>query len=236
VGSYLLIALIGLHSVGFSSLGGGLLAGAVLLTFLISARQYMTMHDYGRLAASYQELASIDGITGVYNRRHFMEVAEAAFAGPGHLVALMIDVDNFKNINDTHGHIAGDQVLSEMARACREQVRPVDIVGRYGGDEFVIIVVGITTLRAIQIAGQLTRRTASVTGEHGRPLAYTASIGIAGRMPGCALPALLMQADEAMYEAKRAGGGGWRVFRGDAAPGRLRGEKPVPRQGYSRQG
>ena len=80
VGSYLLLAVIGLRSVGFDSAAGGLLVGAVALTFLVSARQYIALHDYGRLAVRYQELASVDGITGLYNRRHFMEAAEAAVA------------------------------------------------------------------------------------------------------------------------------------------------------------
>ena len=79
VGSYLLLAVIGLRGVRFDFLGG-LLAGAVALTFLISARQYISLHDYGRLAVRYQELASVDGTTGLYNRRHFMEAAEAAIA------------------------------------------------------------------------------------------------------------------------------------------------------------
>ena len=102
-----------------------LLVGAVALTFLVSARQYIALHDYGRLAVRYQELASIDGITGLYNRRHFMEAAETAVAHAQHLsqptVALMIDVDNFKQINDTSGHQAGDRVLSAVCalrRAC----------------------------------------------------------------------------------------------------------------------
>jgi diguanylate cyclase (GGDEF)-like protein len=215
VGSYLLLAVIGLRSVRFNSLSGGLLAGAVALTFLVSARQYIALHDYGRLAARYQELASVDGITGLYNRRHFMEAAEAALARAQRLgqplVALMIDADNFKQVNDTHGHIAGDQVLAEMAQACREHVRPDDIVGRYGGDEFIIIA-GITTLRAAQIAEQLARPTARVLGRDGKPLTYTTSIGIAESQPGWDLPALLTHADQAMYEAKRAGGGSWRIF------------------------
>ena len=199
VGSYLLLAVIGLRSVRFDSLGGGLLVGAVALTFLVSARQYIALHDYGRLAVRYQELASVDGITGLYNRRHFMEAAEAAVARAQRLgqplVALMIDVDNFKQINDTHGHIAGDQVLAEMAQACREHVRPDDIVGRYGGDEFIIIIAGITSLRATQIAEQLARPAARVLGRDGKPLTYTASIGIAECLPGCDLPTLLMHAD-----------------------------------------
>jgi diguanylate cyclase (GGDEF)-like protein len=215
VGSYLFLAVVGLRSVRFDSLGGGLLVGAVALTFLVTARQYIALHDYGRLAARYQELASVDGITGLYNRRHFMEAAEVAVARAQRLgqplVALMIDVDNFKQINDTHGHIAGDRVLAEMAQACREHVRPDDIVGRYGGDEFIIIA-GITSLRAARIAEQLARPTARVLGRAGKPLTYTTSIGIAESLPGWDLPALLTHADQAMYEAKRAGGGSWRIF------------------------
>jgi diguanylate cyclase (GGDEF)-like protein len=216
VGSYLLLAVIGLRSVRFDSLGEGLLAGAVALTFLVSARQYIALHDYGRLAVRYQELAAVDGITGLYNRRHFMEAAEAAVARaqrPGRpLVALMIDVDHFKQINDTYGHVAGDQVLAEMARACREHVRSDDIVGRYGGDEFIIIIVGITSLRATQIAEPLARPAACVLSRDGKPLTYSASVGIAECQPGWDLPTLLTHADQAMYEAKRAGGGSWRIY------------------------
>jgi predicted signal transduction protein with EAL and GGDEF domain len=72
---------------------------------------------------------------------------------------------------------------------------------------------GITPLRATQIAGQLARPTPRVLGRDGKPLTYSASIGIAECMPGCDLPTLLTRADQAMYEAKRAGGGNWRVFR-----------------------
>jgi GGDEF domain-containing protein len=88
--------------VDFDSLGGVLL-GAVLLTCLVSARQFAALRDYGRLAVRYQQLASIDGMTGLYNRRHFMEVAEGVFAHAQRLdqplFALMIDVDRFKQIN-----------------------------------------------------------------------------------------------------------------------------------------
>ena len=219
VSSYLLLAFVGLRSVGFNPLGG-ILLGALVLTFMVSSRQYIALRDYGRLAVRYQQLAAIDGITGLYNRRHFMETAEAAFAHAQRLgqpfAALMIDVDNFKRINDVHGHIAGDQVLAELAQVCREHVRPEDIVGRYGGDEFIIMVPGITSLRAIQLADKLTRRATRFHGSDGKPLAYSASIGIAECPPDGDLTTLLMHADLAMYEAKQAGGGGWRIF-GDAA-------------------
>jgi diguanylate cyclase (GGDEF)-like protein len=212
---YLLLAFVGWRSVGFNPLGGVLL-GALVLTFLVSCRQYIALRDYGRLAVRYQRLASIDGTTGLSNRRHFMETAEAAFAHAQRLqqpvVALMIDVDNFKQINDLHGHIAGDEVLTDLARACRENVRPDDIVGRYGGDEFVIIVPGIGSLRAIHLAEQLIRRVTHFHGSDGEPLAYQSSVGIAECPPYEDLTALLIHADRAMYAAKQAGGGAWRIF------------------------
>jgi diguanylate cyclase (GGDEF)-like protein len=218
--SCLLLIVVGKHIIRADPLGVVLL-GFMALTFLVSGRQYIALRDYGRLAVRYQELAAIDGMTGLYNRRHFMETAEAAFAHAQRtgqsFVALMIDVDNFKQINDTHGHIVGDRVLTELAQACQEHVRPGDIVGRYGGDEFTIMVPGITSLRAIQLADRLAHPPAArVPGRDGKLLAYRVSIGIAECLPGGDLPTLLMHADLAMYQAKRAGGGGWRIFE-DAA-------------------
>jgi diguanylate cyclase len=215
---YVLLAFVGLRSVSFNPLGG-ILLGALLLTFLVCCRQYIVLRDYGRLAVRYQQLASIDGTTGLFNRRHFMETAEAAFAHAQRLgqpvVALMIDVDNFKQINDLNGHIAGDEVLTDLARACRENVRPEDLVGRFGGDEFIIIVPGITSVRAIHLADQLTRRVTDFHGSDGKPLAYNASVGIAECPPYDDLTTLLIRADRAMYAAKQAGGGDWRIFSDD---------------------
>jgi diguanylate cyclase (GGDEF)-like protein len=217
--SYLLLAVVGLHSVKFDPLGG-LLVGALALTFLVSTRQYLALRDYGKLAARYQELATVDGGTGVFNRRHFMEAAEAAFAHAQRtgkpFAALMVDVDKFKQINDAYGHSAGDRVLADLAQLCREHTRPDDIVGRYGGDEFILMVPGITTLRAIQLADQLIRPSGRALGPDGNPLAYSVSVGIAEFPPDGDLSVLLMHADLAMYEAKQAGGGCWRIF-GDGA-------------------
>jgi diguanylate cyclase (GGDEF)-like protein len=218
VGSYLLALVIGLRRATFDPFGGVLL-GAVLLTLMVITRQYITLRDYHRLAARYRDLAAIDGITGLSNRRHFMETAEAALARAQRLgqpfAALMIDVDNFKRINDVHGNVAGDQVLAQLAAACREHARPDAIVGRYGGDEFTILAPGTTSRQAIQLADQLTRPAPVAPGRDGKPLAYTVSIGIAEAPPCRDLSVLLMQADLAMYGAKQAGGGCWRIV-GDA--------------------
>ena len=214
-GSYLLLILVGLRDVAFNPLGG-VLFGAVALTLLVSARQFTALRDNGRLATRYAELASIDGMTGLYNRRHFMELAEGAFAHAQRvgqpLVALMIDVDHFKEINDVHGHGVGDRVLTDLARSCREHVRANDIAGRYGGDEFIIIIPGTTGTRAAQLAAGLTGPPARVAGTDGSPVVFTVSVGIA-ESAGCRdLPSLLARADLAMYEAKRAGGGCYRIF------------------------
>ncbi|HEY4702072.1 MAG TPA: GGDEF domain-containing protein [Streptosporangiaceae bacterium] len=216
-GSYLLLVVVGLRHVAFNPLGG-VLVGAVALTLLVTARQFAALRDNGRLAVRYAELASIDGMTGLYNRRHFMELSEGAFAHAQRvtqpLVALMIDVDNFKQINDVHGHAVGDRVLTDLARSCREHVRAGDIAGRYGGDEFIIMIPGTTSARAAQLAAGLTGPPARVTGADGSPVAFTLSVGIA-ESAGCRdLPSLLARADLAMYEAKRAGGGCFRVFQG----------------------
>jgi diguanylate cyclase (GGDEF)-like protein len=213
--SYLLLSIVGLENVSFNPLGGVLL-GAVVLTVLVSVRQFAALRDNNRLAVRYRELASVDGMTGLYNRRHFMDVAEGAFAHAQWfsqpLVALMIDVDHFKEINDVYGHAAGDRVLADLARSCREHVRADDIAGRYGGDEFIIMIAGTTSLRATQIASRLT--AARVTASDGTPVPFTVSIGIAESAECRDLQSLLARADLAMYEAKRAGGGCWRAFEG----------------------
>jgi diguanylate cyclase (GGDEF)-like protein len=214
-GSYILLTIVGLKSVTFNSVGGVLL-GAVVLTVLVSVRQFAALRDNSRLTARYAELASIDGMTGLYNRRHLMEVAEAAFAHAQRLsqplAVLLIDVDHFKLINDLHGHAAGDHVLADVARSCREQVRPDDIVGRYGGDEFVIVIPQATSLRAAQIAARLTRPSTRLTSRDGTPVTFTISIGVAESSGSGDLPSLLARADLAMYEAKKAGGACFRIF------------------------
>ena len=214
-GSCILLTVVGLRSVPVDPVGGVLL-GAVALTVLVSVRQFAALRDNSRLTARYAELASIDGMTGLYNRRHLMEVAEAAFAHAQRLgqplAVLLIDVDHFKQINDVHGHAVGDRVLADVARSCREQVRPDDIVGRYGGDEFVIVIPQATSQRAAQIAARLTGPLTRLTSGDGTTTAFTISVGVAESGGSGDLPSLLAHADLAMYDAKKAGGACFRIF------------------------
>jgi diguanylate cyclase (GGDEF)-like protein len=215
--SYLLLTIVGLNNVSFDPLGG-ILLGAVVLTVLVSVRQFAALRDNNRLAARYRDLASIDGVTGLYNRRHFIDVAEGAFAHARWfgqpLVALMIDVDHFKEINDVYGHAVGDRVLADLAQSCREHVRPDDVVGRYGGDEFVIIIAGTTSARAAEVAARLTGAPTRVTAGDGTRVPFTVSIGVAESGDCHDLASLLARADQTMYEAKRTGAGRWRIFEG----------------------
>jgi diguanylate cyclase (GGDEF)-like protein len=214
-GSYVLLTVVGLRDVKLNPLGGVLL-GAVALTALVSVRQFAALRDNSRLAVRYRALASIDGITGLYNRRYFMEVAEGLFAHAHRLgqplAALMIDVDNFKQINDLHGHAVGDRVLADLARSCREHAAPDDIAGRYGGDEFVIMIPGTAGAGAARIAARLTGPLSRVAGRAGAPVKFTVSVGVA-EAAGCRdLQSLLARADHALYEAKRAGRACCRTF------------------------
>jgi diguanylate cyclase (GGDEF)-like protein len=214
-GSYVLLTVVGLRHVRLNPLGGVLL-GAVVLTALVSVRQFAALRDNNRLAVRYRALASIDQITGLYNRRYFMEVAEGLFAHAHRLgqplAVLMIDVDNFKQINDMRGHAVGDGVLADLAWSCREHAAPDDIAGRYGGDEFVIMIPGTAAAGAARIAARLTGPLSRVAGGDGAPVRFTVSVGVA-EAAGCRdLQSLLARADHALYEAKRAGRACCRTF------------------------
>jgi diguanylate cyclase (GGDEF)-like protein/PAS domain S-box-containing protein len=170
-----------------------------------------------RVEASARELASRDMVTGLLNRRGF----DSAFAnvlgaqGLKHpLAVLQIDLDRFKAVNDTFGHEAGDRVLREVANVLERTVRRVDVVGRVGGDEFVVVLPGIENIaRAQDIAADIIAGvSAPIVVGAGRHAEVGASIGIAyAEWPGESAASLLRRADAAMYEAKQSGRGRARV-------------------------
>jgi diguanylate cyclase len=120
-------------------------------------------------------------------------------------VALM-DVDNFKKLNDSLGHAAGDVALKSLAAAVRERLRPVDHLARFGGEEFVVLMPGTALDEAQQALSRLQRSlTASLFMHEGQDVFVTFSAGVTAWRDGETLDTTLARADEAMYEAKRTG-------------------------------
>lgn len=157
-----------------------------------------------------RHMATVDGLTGVLNRVAFMEAARKALAdrrGSPFTVA-MIDADHFKSINDTHGHQAGDEVLRVLAKIIQGSVRSDDLVGRFGGEEFIVAMPGMGDTGAIRFVERLLAETrrASVVAD-GRSITFTVSIGWAVKPPDqcAALDALIGLADDHLYDAKAQG-------------------------------
>ena len=151
-----------------------------------------------------------DALTGLANRRAFtarLEEALARYARSGHPVGLvMLDLDDFKPVNDTHGHQAGDEVLVEVARRLTDGVRATDLVARVGGDEFAIVCEGavdetdVATLAA-RLGGMVDE---PIRLARGVDVAVSASLGIATAWPGCDGDELLREADQQLYVVKHA--------------------------------
>jgi diguanylate cyclase (GGDEF)-like protein len=165
-----------------------------------------------RLFKDIQRLAITDPLTGWYNRRHIFELAQNELERSQRydhpMAVIMLDIDWFKQINDTHGHLVGDQVLQAIARRIEKNLRKPDIGGRYGGEEFIILLPE-TGIIAAQQAAERIRVTVS-----NQPIAttkgvipVTISLGVSGIQGGHGLIAekLMDMADQAMYAAKRAG-------------------------------
>lgn len=153
-----------------------------------------------------------DYLTGLSNRRHFFEQAEKELERirryGGKLSLLMLDIDHFKQINDTHGHKVGDLVLQKLSTVCQATLRDLDIVGRIGGEEFAILLQQTASESALQTAERLRLAFAAirVPMQGGRPLHFTASFGVATLTDKAAnIDTLLNQADLALYQAKAAG-------------------------------
>jgi two-component system cell cycle response regulator len=158
------------------------------------------------------EMAITDALTGLYNRRymesHVGTLVEQAAARNKPLAVLVLDIDYFKSINDTHGHDAGDDVLREFALRIRKSIRGLDLACRYGGEEFVVVMPETDMAVATMVAERLRRRIASEPfpiQKGARAIEVTISIGIAALGPGDTPAAIIKRADQALYRAKRDG-------------------------------
>jgi diguanylate cyclase (GGDEF)-like protein len=155
------------------------------------------------------ELAIRDELTGSHNRRHLIkliEIERERTARLGHLFCLcLLDIDFFKRINDTYGHSAGDIVLREFARTVQHQIRETDSFGRYGGEEFLLMLPETRIDEAFRMAERV-RISVEKIGFHALPdLATTVSIGVAEFRPGESIAQTVARADEALYLAKSGG-------------------------------
>ncbi|MBK5939965.1 sensor domain-containing diguanylate cyclase [Halochromatium roseum] len=190
---------------------------AVLGWTLIMALGFIALRNYLRLLkgrSALQQQARTDPLTGIANRFHFTTLAEREIARArrtqGWIALLLLDVDRFKTINDVHGHLVGDRALQVFAACCSRVTRAEDVVGRWGGDEFVVLI-SQDQPAALGLAERLLQeiRASKILNDQGKPVSLNASIGVACLRADhpVDLDALLHQADLAMLEVKRSGRG-----------------------------
>ncbi len=176
---------------------------AALLAIAVTANYF----QLGLMMRLYRE-ATHDPLTGLLNRGaliHSME--QFALQSPDASRCLLImDLDHFKRINDTHGHAFGDDILRHFSSILRRSLRPVDLACRYGGEEFVAVLAGVDKEGAMAIAEEIRAQTeASVLNDYdGQPVHYTVSIGVASCYPNETFQQAARRADQRLYEAKKA--------------------------------
>lgn len=186
----------------------------------------LSSQEFNRLAQTFNHMARMlqsheadlrrmaihDGLTGLYNRREFQsrlyQEIERSRRYAHSFALLLLDIDFFKRVNDTHGHPAGDHVLREIARVLNESTRPIDTAARYGGEEFAVVLPEAQDEGAFITAERIRRTIAAITLtlDDGAPLKLTVSIGI-GLFPqhGHSAASLLEMTDQALYKAKTTG-------------------------------
>lgn len=157
-------------------------------------------------------LSSTDSLTRLFNRRKLMQTLDQEFQRHSRsqdtLILLMLDIDHFKQINDTYGHLHGDKVLVTLAKILKEYLRPYDIATRFGGEEFALVLPNTPINGALEVAQRLRVAVENLTfGGELRDLKITVSIGVSG-YPGAGIESvdqLLQAADQALYQAKNSG-------------------------------
>ncbi len=207
------------------SLQERLMALAVVLFMIAAYRSLSITNHFVRRAHSLsyelkkakeqaETLARTDFLTGMNNRRSFYDLCDTSFKLARRygedLTAILLDIDQFKNINDVHGHAVGDEVLKKLARIVAETCRESDIAGRVGGEEFAILLPRTNAQNGFELAERL-REEMERGAVHldGGDVKFTASFGVAQMRAECdSLEALVAEADGAMYEAKQRGRNG----------------------------
>jgi two-component system, cell cycle response regulator len=150
-----------------------------------------------------QQLALTDELTKIGNRRALIEAAEAILGRGEQMSVALFDLDHFKRINDTFGHLFGDRILTDVAAILRETTRTGDVIARYGGDEFVLVLPATSGTQARRIIGRIRKKIAGRQWiVDGQTISIGIGIGIATSTPASTIQTLLREADAALYEAK----------------------------------
>lgn len=192
------------------------MATAVLVPAILCPLIVLVMMDMlsrlEQVLRSMHRLAGTDTLTGLRNRGNFLGEAERMLdrgeGGREPIAMLMVDIDDFKRINDTHGHLAGDHALSVVAMICAGALSSQDMCARFGGEEFAAVLRGDSATRSTDVAEAIRDRVAQAVARSGVAATFqvTVSIGVAGvDEAGYNLPALIALADERLYQAKRSG-------------------------------
>jgi diguanylate cyclase (GGDEF)-like protein len=184
---------------------------AVLHALMAPAALALEREAIRRQAAAFARAAAIDPVSGLYNRRHFhgrlREELQRAERRDSTVALLMIDLDDFKRVNDTYGHGAGDATIRATASIIRRSVRPFDICTRYGGEEFAVVMPDSSAVIAETVAERIRSRIGAwrPANDAGAALQITASIGFALGHRTTSADEFLARADRALYAAKNAG-------------------------------
>uniref|UniRef100_UPI004048A969 GGDEF domain-containing protein n=2 Tax=Yoonia sp. TaxID=2212373 RepID=UPI004048A969 len=178
----------------------GITVGGPFVAFFVAVSGYQL-----RLLRNLSLLSRKDGLTGLNNRRTFMELAQKRLDNSGKGVLVLLDADHFKRVNDRFGHSAGDHCLEEISHRLKWNLRAGDVAGRLGGEEFAILFAGATIEQARVIGQRIGQPIPFRVKDNEDHLAITLSMGAVAIDPEVSLDAHLIRADDALYIAKDAG-------------------------------
>lgn len=224
------LVLVAQERTDYQSLRNALVTGAIVPLVVAPPIFYFLFSLLARLYKSNRQierLTRMDELTDCFNRRYFAELAERELAlakrHQSPVALLMLDINHFKRINDSCGHLAGDDVLRELVRRINQEVRATDIVGRFGGDEFLVLLPQTDAAGALETAERIRRKVAERPARVGdKTIDFVVSIGMAtNQQGGYRLERLLSLADRAMFLAKEKGRNRVEVSNGalEATPG-----------------
>jgi len=190
---------------------GAILAVSIAIWYSDSIKS-RSLIELEETQAKLNYFATVDPLTNTFNRRYFLEQSERRiqriYTDKGYASFLLFDIDHFKRFNDAYGHIIGDQILRGVAQTCVQSIRPDDILGRFGGEEFVILLPDTTVGDASNIAERLrllVQKTPIETDIGSVSITISIGVAVMEQANTISLDQLLFRADEAMYRAKRAG-------------------------------